>query len=165
MSSARGGLLAMTLKAIIQRSQLLEDHMMERNRIVITGVGAVTPIGCGKDKFWDAIMQGKSGIDLISRFDTTDFKTRIGAEIRDFDPQDYGIKPKDAKRMDLFTQYGVAAASLAIEDSGLELGDYNDRVGTIIGTGIGGLITLEEEKRKLCYILCASRLQSQAEKS
>jgi 3-oxoacyl-[acyl-carrier-protein] synthase II len=85
----------------------------------------------------------------VTRFDTSDFKTKIGAEIRDFDPQEYGIKPKDAKRMDLFTQYGVAAATLAIEDSGLELGEYNDRVGTIIGTGIGGLMTLEEEKRKL----------------
>ena len=122
---------------------------MERTRVVITGVGAITPIGCGKDAFWNALMEGKSGVDLVSRFDTSDFKTKIGAEIRDFDPQEYGIKPKDAKRMDLFTQYGVAAATLAIEDAGLELGEYNDRVGTIIGTGIGGLMTLEEEKRKL----------------
>jgi len=122
---------------------------MKRNRAVITGVGVMTPIGCGKDKFWDALMEGKSGIDLISRFDTSNFKTRIGAEIKGFDPQDYGIKPKDAKRMDLFTQYGVAAAGLAIEDAGLELSEYNDRVGTIIGTGIGGLMTLEAEKKKL----------------
>ncbi|MBW1739663.1 MAG: beta-ketoacyl-ACP synthase II [Deltaproteobacteria bacterium] len=122
---------------------------MERKRVVITGVGAVTPIGCGKDKFWNALMEGKSGVDLVTRFDTSDFKTRIGAEIKNFDPQDYGIKPKDAKRMDLFTQYGVAAASLAIEDAGLKLAEYNDRVGTIIGTGIGGLMTLEEEKKKL----------------
>jgi 3-oxoacyl-[acyl-carrier-protein] synthase II len=122
---------------------------MERKRVVITGIGAVTPIGSGKDKFWDALMEGKSGVDLISRFDTSNFKTRIGAEIRDFDAKHYGISPKDAKRMDLFTQYGVAAASLAIEDSGLNLSAYNDRVGTMIGTGIGGLMTLEEEKRKL----------------
>jgi 3-oxoacyl-[acyl-carrier-protein] synthase II len=122
---------------------------MERKRAVITGVGAITPIGCGKDKFWNALMEGKSGVDLVTRFDTSDFKTRIGAEIRDFDPQDYGIKPKNAKRMDLFTQYGVAAASLAIEDAGLKLADYNDRAGTMIGTGIGGLMTLEEEKQKL----------------
>jgi 3-oxoacyl-[acyl-carrier-protein] synthase II len=122
---------------------------MERKRVVITGVGPVTPIGRGKDKFWNAIMEGKSGVGLMSRFDTSDFKTRIGAEIRDFDPQDYGIKPKDAKRMDLFTQYGVAGACLAIQDAGLELGEYNDRIGTMIGTGIGGLMTLEEEKRKL----------------
>ena len=122
---------------------------MDRKRVVITGVGPVTPIGCGKEKFWQALMEGKSGIDLISRFDTSDFKTRIGAEIRDFNPKDYGISPKDAKRMDLFTQYGVAAAKLAIEDAGLDLGEYNDSVGTMIGTGIGGLMTLEEEKRKL----------------
>ncbi|HID30855.1 MAG TPA: beta-ketoacyl-ACP synthase II, partial [Desulfobacterales bacterium] len=127
----------------------MEDNIMERKRVVITGLGPVTPIGSGKDEFWDAIMEGKSGIDLISRFDTSKFKTRIGAEIRDFDPQDYGIKPKDAKRMDLFTQYGVAGACLAIKDAGLELAEYNDRIGTIIGTGIGGLMTLEEEKAKL----------------
>jgi len=122
---------------------------MERKRVVITGVGPVTPIGCGREKFWEALMEGKSGVGHISRFDTSDFKTRISAEIRDFDPKDYGINPKDAKRMDLFTQYGVAAASLAIEDAGLDLGEYNDNVGTMIGTGIGGLMTLEEEKRKL----------------
>ena len=122
---------------------------MERKRVVITGVGPVSPIGAGKNKFWNALMEGKSGVDLVTRFDTSDFKTKIGAEIRDFDPQDYGIKPKDAKRMDLFTQYGVAGATLAIEDAGLELGEYNDRVGTMIGTGIGGLMTLEEEKQKL----------------
>ena len=122
---------------------------MERRRVVITGMGVVTPIGSGKERFWDALMEEKSGVDLISRFDTSNFKTRIGAEIRDFDPKDYGINPKDAKRMDMFTQYGVAAASLAIEDSGLKLGRYNDNVGTMIGTGIGGLMTLEEEKRKL----------------
>lgn len=122
---------------------------MERRRVVITGTGVVTPIGSGKERFWDALMEGKCGVDLISRFDTSNFKTRIGAEIRDFDPKDYGINPKDVKRMDMFTQYGVAAASLAIEDSGLKLGKYNDNVGTMIGTGIGGLMTLEEEKRKL----------------
>ncbi len=122
---------------------------MERKRVVITGVGALTPIGCGNDVFWNAMMEGKSGVDLISRFDTSDFKTRIGAEIRGFDPTDYGINPKDAKRMDLFTQYGVAAASLAIADAGLKLGEYNDTIGTMIGTGIGGLMTLEEEKRKM----------------
>ena len=123
--------------------------MMERKRVVITGMGVVTPIGSGKDQFWNALVEGRSGVDLVTRFDTSDFKTKIGAEIRDFDPQQYGITPKDAKRMDLFTQYGVAAASLAIEDAALELAEYNDRVGTIIGTGIGGLMTLEEEKRKL----------------
>jgi 3-oxoacyl-[acyl-carrier-protein] synthase II len=122
---------------------------MERKRVVVTGLGAITPIGCGNDEFWNALIDGKSGVDLVTRFDTSDFKTKIGAEIRNFDPQEYGIIPKDAKRMDLFTQYGVAAATLAIEDAGLELGEYNDRVGTIIGTGIGGLMTLEEEKRKL----------------
>lgn len=122
---------------------------MERKRVVITGVGAVTPIGSAKDDLWSALMEGRSGVGLISRFDTSNFKTRIGAEIRDFNPENYGITSKDAKRMDLFTQYGVAAATLAIRDARLELGEYNDRVGTMIGTGIGGLMTLEEEKKKL----------------
>ncbi len=122
---------------------------MERRRVVITGMGVVTPVGSGNDKFWNALMEGKSGVDLISRFDTSEFKTRIGAEIRDFDPKDFGITPKSAQRMDLFTQYGVAAASLAIEDAQLPLGEYNDNVGTMIGTGIGGLMTLEKEKKKL----------------
>ena len=122
---------------------------MARNRVVITGLGAVTPVGSRNDNFWDAVMEGKSGVDLISRFDTSAFKTRIGAEVRDFDPKAFGIAPKHAKRMDLFTQYGVAAASLSIEDSGLQLEAYNDRIGTMIGTGIGGLMTLEEEKRRL----------------
>ncbi|MGD9022984.1 MAG: beta-ketoacyl-ACP synthase II [Deltaproteobacteria bacterium] len=131
---------------------------MERRRVVITGLGAITPIGCGTDRFWNALMEGKSGVDLVTRFDTSNFKTKIGAEIRDFDPQDYGITSKDAKRMDLFTQYGVAAASLAIQDAGLELAEYNDRIGTIIGTGIGGLMTLEEEKRKLVETKNPSRV-------
>ncbi len=122
---------------------------MARNRVVITGLGAVTPIGSRNDNFWNAVMEGKSGVDLISRFDTSAFKTRIGAEVPDFDPKAFGVAPKNAKRMDLFTQYGVAAASLAIEDSGLQLEAYNDRIGTMIGTGIGGLMTLEQEKKRL----------------
>jgi len=123
---------------------------MELRRIVITGLGLITPIGSGKKNFWNGLVAGESGVDLVTRFDTSECKTKIAAEIRDFDPQDYGIAPKEAKRMDLFTQYGVAAASLAVEDSGLNLGEeHNDRIGTIIGTGIGGLMTLEEEKKKL----------------
>ncbi|MBW1743645.1 MAG: beta-ketoacyl-ACP synthase II [Deltaproteobacteria bacterium] len=123
---------------------------MELRRVVITGLGPITPIGSGKEEFWNGLVAGESGVDLVTRFDTSECKTKIAAEIMDFDPQDYGIGPKEAKRMDLFTQYGVAAASLAVEDSGLKLGEkHNDRVGTIIGTGIGGLMTLEEEKKKL----------------
>jgi len=123
---------------------------MELRRVVITGLGPITPIGSGKEEFWNGLLAGESGVDLVTRFDTSECKTKIAAEINDFDPKDYGIGPKEAKRMDLFTQYGVAAASLAVEDSGLNLGEeHNDRVGTIIGTGIGGLMTLEEEKKKL----------------
>lgn len=122
---------------------------MNRRRVVITGLGAITPIGCGTENFWHGLMEGKSGVSLITRFDATNFKTKIGAEVSDFDPSDYDIKPKDLKRMDLFTQYGVAAARLAIKDSLLKLKAYNDEIGTMIGTGIGGLMTLESEKKKL----------------
>ncbi|MBW2259602.1 MAG: beta-ketoacyl-ACP synthase II [Deltaproteobacteria bacterium] len=123
---------------------------MELRRVVITGLGPITPIGSGKDEFWEAITAGKSGVDVVTRFDTKQCKTRIAAEITDFNAQDYGIGPKEARRMDLFTQYGVAAALLAVQDSGLKLGEnHNDRAGAIIGTGIGGLMTLEEEKKKL----------------
>ena len=135
---------------LVKPHGLGEDDIMERKRVVITGLGPITPIGAGKEKFWNGLIAGECGVDLVTRFDTSECKTKIAAEIKDFDPQDYGIDPKEAKRMDLFTQYGVAAALLAVIDSGLKLGDkHNDRVGTIIGTGIGGLMTLEEEKRKL----------------
>ena len=132
--------------------------VIELKRVVVTGLGVITPIGHDKDDFWDALIKGKSGVDLISKFDTAGFKTRIGAEVKDFNPQDFGIKPKDAKRMDMFTQYGVAAVSLAVADAGLKLGEYNDNFGTMIGAAIGGLATLEEEKKKLIVSKNPSRV-------
>ncbi|MBI4811955.1 beta-ketoacyl-ACP synthase II [Candidatus Falkowbacteria bacterium] len=125
--------------------------MEKRNkrRVVITGIGVISPIGCGKEKFWDALMSGKSGVGLVTRFDMSEFKTKIGALIEDFNPEEYGISLKDVKRMDLFTQYGVAAALSAIKDANLKLAERNDDIGTMIGTGIGGLLTLEKEKEKL----------------
>lgn len=118
-------------------------------RIVITGLGCVTPIGTGKDKFWEAIKTGKSGVAPITRFDTTDFTTKIAAEVKDFNPEDY-LDKKEAKRMDRFTQYSVIAARLAIEDGKIDL-DALDRnnIGVVLGTGIGGVETLEAEHTKL----------------
>ncbi|WMM25681.1 beta-ketoacyl-ACP synthase II [Tissierella sp. MB52-C2] len=118
-------------------------------RVVITGLGAVTPIGIGKEKFWNSLIQGKSGIGLITRFDTKEFDTKIGAEVKDFNPSDY-IDKKEAKRMDRFTQYAVVGAKLAIEDGNLNLDKLNlDKVGVVIGVGIGGMETMETEYGKL----------------
>ena len=118
-------------------------------RVVITGLGAITPIGIGKENFWNSLIQGKSGIGPITRFDTTDFDTKIGAEVKDFNPSDY-IDKKEARRMDRFTQYAVAGAKLALEDGKVELDKLNlDKVGVVIGVGIGGMETMETEFTKL----------------
>ncbi|MEY8415085.1 beta-ketoacyl-ACP synthase II [Tissierella praeacuta] len=118
-------------------------------RVVITGLGAITPIGIGKENFWNSLIEGKSGIGAITRFDTTDFDTKIGAEVKDFDSSNY-IDKKEARRMDRFTQYAVAGAKLALEDGKVELDKLNlDKVGVIIGVGIGGMESMETEFTKL----------------
>lgn len=89
-------------------------------RAVITGVGAVTPVGIGKDEMWKNIKDGVSGIGIISKFDPTDFACRVAAEVKDFDVTKY-IEKKEAKRMDLFVQYAVAAAKMAVEDAGIDM--------------------------------------------
>lgn len=118
-------------------------------RIVITGLGCVTPVGIGKDKFWESIKAGKSGIGPLTRFDTEDFTSKIAAEVKDFNPEDY-LDKKDAKRMDRFTQYAVVASRLAIEDGEINLEELNrNNIGVILGTGIGGIETFETEHKKL----------------
>lgn len=118
-------------------------------RVVITGLGAITPIGIGKENFWSSLIQGKSGIGYITRFDTTDYDTKIGAEVKDFDPTDY-IDKKEAKRMDRFTQFAVAATKLALEDGNIDLEKENlDKIGVVVGAGIGGMETLETEFNKM----------------
>ncbi|MDR7871352.1 MAG: beta-ketoacyl-ACP synthase II [Tissierellaceae bacterium] len=118
-------------------------------RVVITGLGAVTPVGIGKDEFWNSLIQGKSGIGPITRFDTTDFNSKIAAEVKDFNPEDY-LDKKEAKRMDRFAQYAVAAAKLAIEDGNIDLDSLDkNNIGVILGTGIGGVETFETEHSKL----------------
>ncbi|TJX14036.1 beta-ketoacyl-[acyl-carrier-protein] synthase II [Tissierella creatinini] len=114
-------------------------------RVVITGLGAITPIGIGKDNFWDALLEGKSGIGYITRFNTEDHDVKIAAEVKDFDPHDF-LDKKEAKRMDRMSQFSVAATRLALEDGEINLDKLNrDRIGTIIGSGIGGIGTLESE--------------------
>lgn len=121
---------------------------MER-RVVVTGMGAVTPLGSTVEDFWDGIKTGKCGIDLIHKFDTTDFKVKIGAEVQGFDPELYMTR-KDVKRNDAFAVYGLAAAVQAFEDSGMDMEQEDEtRVGVIVGSGIGGLITMQEQVIKM----------------
>lgn len=121
-----------------------EDLYMKR-RVVVTGLGAVTSLGLGADKFWDSIKSGKCGISTIERFDVSDLPTKVGAEIKDFNPTDF-IDRKEARRMDRYAQFAVAAASMAIETSKLDLEAVNkERMGVIVGSGVGGIETLENQ--------------------
>jgi 3-oxoacyl-[acyl-carrier-protein] synthase II len=118
---------------------------MERQRVVITGMGVVTPIGIGIDQFWSSLLMGKSGIDLITRFDCRDFSTRIAGEVKDFDPEDYMDK-KELRRLDRFTQFAVAATKMAFEDAKINFDSIDmNRVGVMMGCGIGGCETWEEQ--------------------
>lgn len=118
-------------------------------RVVVTGLGAVTPIGNNVDDFWASVKAGKIGFDHITKFDTTDYKCHIAAELKDFNPQDF-MDRKAAKRMEPFSQYAVAAAKQAIDDSGLDIEKENPyMVGCAIGSGIGSLQAMERETQKL----------------
>jgi 3-oxoacyl-[acyl-carrier-protein] synthase II len=120
-----------------------------KRRVVITGLGIVSPIGNGRDKFWESLCAGKSGISKITSFDASAFSSRIAGEIRDFDPTVY-MSPKDVKRSDRFAQFAVAAACMSLEDANLELDRLDPyRVGCIIGSGIGGIHTIEREHKVL----------------
>jgi 3-oxoacyl-[acyl-carrier-protein] synthase II len=120
---------------------------MRRNadrRVVVTGMGLITPLGTGVEKNWEALLAGRSGVGLITRFKVDDFASRIAGEVPDFNPLDW-IEKKDVRKMDLFIQYAVATAEQAMRQSGLKIDESNaDRVGVLIGNGIGGLLTIEE---------------------
>ena len=119
------------------------------NRVVLTGVGVISPIGSGKDVFWEALLTGKNGIGRITRFDPADCASQIAGEVKDFDPTAF-IDRKEAKRMDRYTQFAVAASKMAVEDAGLDLAaEDRDRIGTYIGSGVGGIDTLHEQYKKL----------------
>ncbi len=118
-------------------------------RVVVTGVGLVTPLGTGVEKSWKNICDGVSGIDLITRFDTSDFLVKIAAEVKDFNVEEF-LDKKTAKHLDLFVQYGLAAAIMAAKDSGFTVNEDNcDRIGVITGCGMGGLPTIEKYHRVL----------------
>ncbi|MEW6328263.1 MAG: beta-ketoacyl-ACP synthase II [Thermodesulfobacteriota bacterium] len=115
-----------------------------KRRVVVTGLGLITPLGIGVTESWQAALAGKSGVGEITRFDTKDFSTKIAAEVKGFNPEDF-IPKKLIRRMDLFIQYGIAAASMAIEDAELAISEENaTRVGVLTGSGLGGLGTIEE---------------------
>ena len=116
---------------------------VKTRRVVITGVGLVSPLGIGTEATWDALLRGESGIAEITRFDTTDYPCRIAGEVKGFEPSDF-VDKKDVKKSDTFIHYAMAAAHFAMEDSGLVVDDGNrERVGVLIGSGIGGLPVIE----------------------
>lgn len=118
-------------------------------RVVVTGIGAVTPIGIGKDAFIKGLKEGTVGVDRITGFDASGLTTQIAAEVKDFNPEDY-INKKDAKRMDRFTQFAVAAGRECLEDSGIKVDEIDaTRLGVCLGSGIGGLGTLEDQHTKM----------------
>lgn len=122
---------------------------MSKRRVVITGIGVISPIGIGKENYWNALRNGVNGVDKITRFDVSGYTTQIAAEVKDFDPLDY-FEKKEARRMDRFTQFAVAASKIALEDSKLNLDKIDkERIGVALGSGVGGIETLENEYDKL----------------
>lgn len=116
---------------------------------MITGLGPVTPVGIGKEKFWNSLVEGVSGISYITKFDTEDYTSKIAGEVKDFQPENFMDK-REARKMDRFTQFAVAGTKLAIEDSGLDIEKIDSkRAGVILGSGIGGIETFEIEHTKL----------------
>jgi len=116
---------------------------MNKQRIVVTGVGMITPLGIGVEASWNNLIAGKSGVRKITQFDASAFPTQIAGEVSGFIPEDY-IEPKEIKKMDRFIHFSIAAASMAINDAGLKITDGNaERVGVIVGSGIGGLHAIE----------------------
>lgn len=121
---------------------------MTKKRVVVTGLGTVSPLGNTIEQLWSNLVQGISGIDYLTKVNRDDFPAKVAAEVKDWDPTQY-IDKKEAKRMDLFTQYAVAAAKMAVEDAKLDINDENAaRVGVWVGSGIGGMATYEEQFKK-----------------
>ena len=121
-----------------------------KRRVVITGIGVVSPVGIGVEAFWSSLLAGKSGIGPITQFDAADFPVKIAGEVKDFDPIQYAGDRKTVRHMDRNAQFAVAAARMAAEDAGLDMAAEDaSRAGTIVGTGIGGIAMMEETVRKI----------------
>jgi 3-oxoacyl-[acyl-carrier-protein] synthase II len=122
---------------------------VESRRVVVTGLGALTPVGNTAEEFWSSLLHGRSGIGPITRFDATGFPTRIAGEVRNFDPLNF-VDKKEARRLDPYLQYAIAGAVLAVQDAGLDTGKVDaSRFGVLIGSGIGGITTLLDNHRTL----------------
>ena len=118
---------------------------MNKRRVVVTGLGAITPIGIGVHEFWTALLKGESGVGPITKFDASNFETQFAAEVKNFDPENYFDK-KSVKRIDPFTQYAIAASGMALTDSEIDLEKVNkERFGVIFGSGIGGMVTNQQQ--------------------
>jgi 3-oxoacyl-[acyl-carrier-protein] synthase II len=118
-------------------------------RVVVTGLGALTPVGNTADEFWSSLIQGRSGVGPITKFDATDYPTRIAGEVRNFDPLNF-VDKKDARRLDSFLHYAIAASAMAVQDAALETGKIDGtRFGVLIGSGIGGIATLLDSHKNL----------------
>lgn len=125
------------------------DEVRTPKRVVVTGIGTISSLGVGIDAFWGNILAGKSGIDNISFFDTTEYPCKVGAEVRDFNAGDY-MDPKEARRNDRFTHFAVAASKLALKDGDVDTTKLDPaRFGVLIGSGIGGMETIQTQTRRL----------------
>ncbi len=126
-----------------------QGNIYMKKKVVITGMGVISPIGNSIEEYWQSLLNGKSGVDFIKSFDTEKFETKFAAEVKNFVVTDY-LDRKEARRMDLFTQYALVAAGFAIENSALNLEKENlDRIGVVLGTGIGGMQTYHQNFKKL----------------
>ncbi|HKC99545.1 MAG TPA: beta-ketoacyl-ACP synthase II [Methylomirabilota bacterium] len=122
---------------------------MSTRRVVVTGLGTLSPVGNTADEFWSSLLQGRSGVGLITKFDTTGYPTRIAGEVRNFDPLNY-VDKKDARRLDPYLQYAVASSALAVQDAALDTSKVDGtRLGVLIGSGIGGISTLLQSHKDL----------------
>ena len=125
---------------------------MSKRRVVVTGMGLISPVGNTVESAWQSLLAGQSGVGLIEHFDTTPFATRFAAMVKDFNGEDYNITRKDARKMDYFIQYGIAAGVQAIKDAGIEITEENaKRIGCAIGSGIGGLGLIEDNHSALIH--------------
>jgi 3-oxoacyl-[acyl-carrier-protein] synthase II len=123
---------------------------MSDRRVVITGIGVVSPVGNDLETFWTSLKGGRSGIGPITAFDTEKFDCKIAGEVRDYDPTPFYKTPKDVRRTDRYTQFAVGAAKMSLDDSGLDLSSIDlDRAGVMIGSGVGGLATMETQVRQM----------------